>query len=672
MLGKSPWRQLLGWLLPGLLALGPSCLRSRGEVDGGSNLEGVDAGSTSCGFNLVWSGDHCEATSCAIGPDGVLCALPAGGFGTCYAERCQSSVDFSSDPNNCAWHGYECPRGTECKGGVCTDSLGNWAPCNADPCPAGETCIDQLWGGGTHNTFCVRASCNPEVLGQACLFAGQSDYATIGICCGTSCVLLGTDGSHCGGCGVVCGPGEFCEHSTYPASCRPNVDCANANEGAECPLREGSAGSCCHGSCVDVSHDPLNCWACGIGCSLGYDCVSVVPSTSDLYQYCGAPPLSDGGPLPRCNEPGGGCPSGRSCVWFYGDYRCQATPCSSASEGDPCGDDPGYPSLLFSPYASIRVPICCSSACTDVRFDDRNCGDCGVACVPGTFCRGGICTPAVDCASLKNDQPCDFADQRVGACCDGKCIDVLSDPKHCSSCEVSCPKGATCQVETFGAYVACSTADGGLADCTTLGCDPGWGCVSGWGCLTLTCGLASEVGVNCAFGGDGGYLFGWCCQGSCDAPGPPCDISPESACQGVEDGVPCGPWRDAGFANGVQTSVRGICCSESCVDPRTPSNCGGCGIQCDVCAAEACLPQGPTKDCGQSCGIGTICVQGYCSDSTCSSGLPWEVFCLAEDGHVGYCCSDRGCADLRNDPLNCGTCGTKCPSGQVCSGGVCS
>jgi hypothetical protein len=41
------------------------------------------------------------------------------------------------------------------------------------------------------------------------------------------------------------------------------------------------------------------------------------------------------------------------------------------------------------------------------------------------------------------------------------------------------------------------------------------------------------------------------------------------------------------------------------------------------------------------------------------------------DGCSGLCCSGR-CTDVRNDRLDCGSCGHACGVNEVCSGGVCS
>jgi hypothetical protein len=80
-----------------------------------------------------------------------------------------------------------------------------------------------------------------------------------------------------------------------------------------------------------------------------------------------------------------------------------------------------------------------------------------------------------------------------------------------------------------------------------------------------------------------------------------------------------------------------------CVDiMRNAVHCGGCGNACGH--DEACLS--------------ATCVQFDPPDVTCTeAGLSQ--------------CAAGGCANLRSDPKNCGWCGYRCWSGDICQDGIC-
>jgi hypothetical protein len=177
-----------------------------------------------------------------------------------------------------------------------------------------------------------------------------------------------------------------------------------------------------------------------------------------------------------------------------------------------------------------------------------------------------------------------------------------------------------------------------------------------------------------------------------------------SACTGGSQGSACG----LQGSNGV-----GVCCgflSPQCTDIRNDSqNCGSCGLRCpsgSACVSGVCQSGGATCQrgdlgrfcnldagitsvccpgagcvdtstngahcgaCGNACGAGLNCLAGRCVASSCTAGTATRP-CLGGDGGTGTCCG-TSCADLPNDPLNCGQCGRLCALGETCQRGACA
>ncbi len=119
----------------------------------------------------------------------------------------------------------------------------------------------------------------------------------------------------------------------------------------------------------------------------------------------------------------------------------------------------------------------CGAVCSDLRFDNNNCGGCGVSCGPMGTCSGGTC------ASVACVDGFTF--------CNGECVDTNNSSAHCGACNVLCPTGLTCQ--------------GGR--CTATLCSPGL-TLCGSTCVdTLVnvtncgaCGRACPSGSSCQMG----------------------------------------------------------------------------------------------------------------------------------------------------------------------------
>ena len=70
--------------------------------------------------------------------------------------------------------------------------------------------------------------------------------------------------------------------------------------------------------------------------------------------------------------------------------------------------------------------------------------------------------------------------------------------------------------------------------------------------------------------------------------------------------------------------------------------------------------------CGATCGTGEQCNAGACKCGSKQGTFGGGAVCTGGTS----CCPGNTCADLQNDPKNCGSCGTACPTGK-CQKGAC-
>jgi hypothetical protein len=313
-------------------------------------------------------------------------------------------------------------------------------------------------------------------------------------------------------------------------------------EGAEVPSRTDSGdvgdqtgfcspacleGSCCSGSCVDMSGDEANCGTCGKHCQEGQSCVAgkCVECTAD----CTAKECGDDG----C---GGGC---GSCT---GDEVCQVTQCEAC------------------------VPNCDAKACGD----DGCGGSCGV-CTEPAVCVSGNCTTdcAPNCSGLLCGDPdgcgekCDGACPGGGSCSNRVCV---------GDCKPSC-EGKECGNDGCGGQCGA--------------CDWPESCGAGGQCKCTS--LCSIEGRQCGADGCGGSC-GTCVEGeSCaDASSPA--VIPTFLClnlaSGCSDGTREGFASAAVFPE--IASCEGAFSPQSLRATRTGAWCGNslgyCQVPEDLCA----------------------------------------------------------------------------------------
>jgi hypothetical protein len=290
-----------------------------------------------------------------------------------------------------------------------------------------------------------------------------------------------------------------------------------------------------------------------------------------------------------------------------------------------------------------------SSGCeADLSIDLAHCGACGVACVNAhgaTSCGFGLCAPICDpgwddCDGDRDGGcetpldtltdcgacgvPCDLENAaescatgacRLSACdalwgnCDGAepngCETPLNTLLHCGACGAPCGRPHATE--------SCITGV-----CLIDACVPGWGNCDGLdpnGCETSLTTLSDcgACGVACSLpNASESCVTGSCRVSACDTGWGNCD--------GVE-------------SNGCETWL------------RTLTNCGACGVICD-------LPH-----------AGETCTSGACRLSNCESG--WGNCDLVEA---------TGCETSLRTIDDCGTCGRVCWAANAtatCPSGAC-
>lgn len=144
------------------------------------------------------------------------------------------------------------------------------------------------------------------------------------------------------------------------------------------------------------------------------------------------------------------------------------------------------------------------------------------------------------------------------------------------------------------------------------------------------------------------------------------------------------------FLDGGQICAKTVC-NGACIDTQSDGfNCGSCGNVCNgnlvcslgVCSATCAMgltlcgnscvdPQSNAAHCGScnaACLNGQQCIAGQCRvGGGCPQGL---TFC--QGGMMGGMMGTSGCVDLQSEGFNCGSCGTVCWNGTVCSMGQCA
>ncbi|MFO0602792.1 MAG: MXAN_6577-like cysteine-rich protein [Polyangiales bacterium] len=687
--GRSDLRRSWGSLTAAwcfLLALGAAGCAGRPLV-GGASPAPDDAAVADAGMDVVVT---CAADATRCGSNCVDlrsdrrhcggCGRACGALQVCLAGTCQLGcpagqracggrcVNLQTDRLNCGACGNACPAGRVCSLGACAATcdarLATCAPGDAGAAAAGAYCADLA----TDDRNCGACG-NACPLGQRCADRRCQVTCPVGqVECAGACRDLQTDRAHCGACGRACAAGDVCVAGACQRSC-------------------GGGLSNCAGSCRDLASDLANCGACGLACPAGGvcsrgscalscgagldNCDGVCRDLQTDRAHCGACRRAcDAGEVCSAGACQVSCGAGLSnCAGVCRDLQTDRAHCGACGRACDDGEVCSAGSCQLSCAARLTE---CGGVCRDLQRDNAHCGGCGRACAAGQVCSNGACAATCApsqrncggvCRDLSSDREnCGACDtpcapgQRcsAGACaltcqtgltdCDGVCRDLVTDRLNCGSCGSACPAGRVCSQGMCGATCAASlTLCGGA--CANLQTD---------GANCGACGRACAAGTRCVAGA---------CSATCAPQLATCGSGAAAYCANTDvDPANCGACGRAcmlaraalnGCAGGACTVVRcemgfGDCdgdATNGCeLDLRgDASNCGGCGRACTFANAEA------------------TCAMGSCAMGACRRGF---ADCDRDPAN--------GCeVDTATSAMNCGACGTACPSGQVCSAGAC-
>lgn len=316
----------------------------------------------------------------------------------------------------------------------------------------------------------------------------------------------------------------------------------------------------------------------------------------------------------------------------------------------------GSPTILGVPLDAT------DAAAGDIGLDDAR--------PPSDTSAGEDCTPAC---------PSDLT------CCQGQCVDPLSDPAHCGGCGLGCSPGpggeaGICQAGFCG--IECAL---GAGDCDG---DPSNGCEADLNSADH-CGQCSN---RCDPGRS-------CVAGSCECTSAACQCGgPSAACQAgaiERDRRPCGScggeesrertclsscqW--GAWSNWSACSVSNCCGDGQCSGGEDcsscPTDCGACGPTCGDTRCEA---GEDCSSCPADCGACNTCGDGTCAGSeTCQScpdcqaghqttgdnndpcpGVPAEtwrcVFTSSFGTNVSQVCRGGRWVSFNLNPRNCSAC----------------
>ena len=382
-----------------------------------------------CEINILGNPLHCGdcKTACLFANSTPACdqgkcaiAQCTKGFADCDKDvKTGCEVELGSDPNNCSACGNKCAptahsqpicAAGKCSSGACEKGFGD---CNADP-------------------------------KDGCEIDFQKDPAHCGDC-GTDCsgfpVANGVSACVAGFCGVgACAAGYAdCDASSFDG-CESKLDSDVSNCGA------------CGAPCAQPAHGIPKCDAsqCEVAtCDAGYDdCDSKDPKVGPVLGFANGCEVYLPSAVDNCGACGIQCPA-----YSHASPSCAGSACGIGK----C--DAGFAHCVGDVTSGCE---------TDLTADINNCGKCANICGAvkqgSGACTNGLCV--ID-SCLK-----DYAD------CDGDvangCEKYLKDDvNNCGSCNAQCANKPNGAADCINGVCGLGACDPGFADCDN---DPNTGC----------------------------------------------------------------------------------------------------------------------------------------------------------------------------------------------------
>ena len=253
--------------------------------------------------------------------------------------------------------------------------------------------------------------------------------------------------------------------------------------------------------------------------------------------------------------------------------------------------------------------IQCEGQCVDIMNDPKHCGGCGISCVLDELCIRGTCAP-IDC-------------QLPSIKCDNQCVDIRTDKYNCGGCGKVCGKDIGDNPDNYicdESKCYNNKCPKGKFDTEQIKCF-----CSGNNENDLVCG--DEKKDNTQIICIDSHASETCGAIDCINQGTPCSV-----------GQICNKNGECECANDLVTSSD----KTKCLNPYSPET---CGVTKDDVANNK-----PFKVCNSNTEL--------CDGQDCK--------CLQ-----GFKDCGNGCVDVLTDPNNCGTCGHVCGNNAKCSNGSC-